>query len=98
MNPAERRRAGAIVQGRLAELRITTTELAAKAGLDPTTVRAFLRGDRWPHASTRAAINTALGWCEGEIARRALRGSATLDDTSTEDLAREVYERVKRDA
>lgn len=37
------------------------------AGIDPKTLRSFLRGDRWPGSQTRLDIERALGWEPGWI-------------------------------
>ena len=93
MRPEERRRAGLAIRGRLAELGLTVEEFAGKAGLDPTTVRATISGRRWPREQTRAKLCEALGWEDGEIARRAVNGTA-LRDASLEELVEEMCNRV----
>ncbi|MDI1289365.1 MAG: helix-turn-helix transcriptional regulator [bacterium] len=55
------------VRQRMGTLRVSPTELARKAGIDPGTVRDFLAGNRWPQMSKLAAIEDALGWATGSI-------------------------------
>ena len=97
MNTEEQRRAGAVVSARIAELNTTPADIARKAGLDPTTVRAIMRGTRWPQNRTRERLTAALGWSDGEIARRAIDGSP-LDQVPTVELARVLLERVRESA
>jgi transcriptional regulator with XRE-family HTH domain len=93
MTPEERRRAGGAVAERMQELGLTAVQLAAKAGLDPSTVRAVLDGRRWPTERTRSRLAAALGWEVGEVARRALSGHVPLSEVPTERLLRELCRR-----
>jgi transcriptional regulator with XRE-family HTH domain len=94
--PDEQRRAGRAVADRMAELGMSVAELAEKAGVDPTTVRAFLAGRRWPHASTRAKVARALGWKLGDAARAAFQ-EQSLAHIPTRELVRELCRRLDRD-
>ena len=93
MDRTEMQRAAAVVRARMEELDLTPNDIARAAHLDPTTVRALIRGERWPRESTRARINKVLGWPHGEVTRRAF--VPALDQISTPELARELYERVR---
>lgn len=75
------------------ELGLTVAELAAKAGVDPGTVRGLITGRRWLREDTRERITTALGWPRGEIARRVWTGQIAIEQASTEDLIHELCRR-----
>lgn len=76
------------------ELGLSTPELASRAGVDPTTVRAFLRGSSWPRETTRAKLARALGWRVGDAARIAVAGHMQLQSVSTRELLKELCRRV----
>lgn len=78
----------------MTELGITAPELARRAGVDPTTVRALIKSERWPRDSTRRRISRALGWPDGEVARIALTDPPPLSAIPTEDLVRELCRRL----
>ena len=69
----ERQRAALILATRMRDLGLTPTTLARRSGVDPTTIRAILRGDRTPSLRVKAAVAPVLGWPVGELARRAER-------------------------
>jgi plasmid maintenance system antidote protein VapI len=78
------------------ELGITPGQLARQAGVDATTVRALIRGTRWPRMVTAERINAALGWAPGELQRAGLGATnESLANFRTVDLAREVYARLR---
>lgn len=94
MEPNEyRRRAGGAVAERMQELGLTTTQLAEKAGVDPTTVRAFINGTRMLRDETRCKLLTALGWGPNELARRAW----ALANFETGELVGELCSRLNQD-
>lgn len=93
MTPEQRLRAGRAVAARLAETQSTPPALARAAGVAPNTIRALIRGDRWPRPDTRERIVVALGWPRGELVRRALDGEVA--QLSTADLLLEVLRRVE---
>jgi transcriptional regulator with XRE-family HTH domain len=90
----QRRRAGRAVEDRMAELGITIPMLARKAGVDPTTVRALLRGRRWPRATTRAKIAAVLGWRLDDLIRIAVDGPVSLEAIPTRELLKELCRRA----
>lgn len=55
----------------MGERGLTQEALAEKAGVDPTTVNAFLKGRNWPQVRTRAKLEVALGWPVGTLANIA---------------------------
>ena len=85
-------RAARKVVARRGELDMTQDELAKRAGIDPTTVRNLERreGPRWPIARTRARIEKALLWPNGEIERLA------LEDEQEPGIPAALEEAVKR--
>lgn len=95
MTPEERERAGRVITDRITELGSTVTHIAHKAGLDPRTLRAVISGQRWPRDETRARINAALDWPEGEVTRRALGSGIDLTTVSMRDLVGELWRRVQ---
>lgn len=56
----------AIVQERL-KLGMDQIELARAAEVDPKTLRALERDERWPREGNRARIERALGWAPGSL-------------------------------
>ena len=87
----------------MSELGLSAAELARLAGVDASTVRALLKGRRWPNDGTRNRLSAALGWPPGEIARAAVRqGGApiganrfgSLSEVSTAELAHELCDRL----
>jgi transcriptional regulator with XRE-family HTH domain len=60
------------IGARLADLGWSNARLAEEAGLAFNTVSEFMRGSRdWPRASTRHAMERALGWSPGAMERIA---------------------------
>ena len=66
-----RQRAARAVAARRGELRMTQSELGAAAGVDTKTIGNLESRGVWPIARNRAAIEQALGWPVGEMARIA---------------------------
>lgn len=97
MEAEEWRRAGEIVAERMRELGMTAPQLAEKAEVHPSTVRALLRGARWPRAGTRDRIIAALDWTADGLTRRVWGGRVALKDATTEDLVRELCQRISQD-
>lgn len=57
---------------------MTQQELADLAGIDAKTIGNLETRDRWPIARTRARIEEALGWPDGEMTRLAEEGEGPL--------------------
>lgn len=57
---------------------MTQQELADRAGIDVKTIGSLETRDRWPIARTRARIEEALGWPDGEMTRLAEEGEGPL--------------------
>ena len=76
------------------ELGLNAPQLARRAGVDPTTVRAFLAGRRWPQPRTRARLARALGWQVGDGIRLAVDSGRLLEQVPTRDLIKELCRRV----
>lgn len=79
---------------RMSELGLTQEALAAEAGVDPTTVNAFLKGRNWPQPRTRAKLEVALKWNVGTLSGIAggdepPRSLRTMD---AEQLRRLIHE------
>lgn len=96
VTPEQQRRAGLAVAARIIDRGTTVTKLAAAASVSPTTIRAVIRGVRWPNATTRDALDAALDWPAGEIHRRALLGDVRLSQFTIMELLREVCRRVEQ--
>lgn len=95
MTPEERRRAGAAIRARMAEVNLSTAQLAEAADVDQTTVRRLIRGEVWPRERTRQRVMAALGLPAGEMGRRAIK-PRPLAEYSTAEIAHELCERVLR--
>lgn len=63
--------AAAALAARRAELNLTQEQLAQRARVVVRTVAYLEQAERWPQPRTRAAIERAVGWDEGELARIA---------------------------
>jgi transcriptional regulator with XRE-family HTH domain len=74
----------------MGEMALTQEALADKAGVDPTTVNAFLKGRNWPQARTRAKLEVALGWPVGMLARIALGEEPPRSMPATADELRRL--------
>lgn len=95
MTPEERRRAGRLVAAKIKEMGLSVPAFAGKAGVDPTTVRAMLKGERWPQQRTLDALTDALGLPEGEISRRVLGASSGgLEGYTSAALIAELHRRA----
>lgn len=90
MTEPARRRVSEALAGRMTALHLTVTDLAAKADVDPATIRRVLRGHTWPRQGTRRALEHALGWPVDEFARLATDCLATAP---CGDLRREFDQR-----
>jgi len=60
--------AAAAFTARRGELSLTQEEVARRGKVSVRTVQNFEAG-KWPHASSRARLERAVGWDNGEIAR-----------------------------
>lgn len=88
-----RRRAGQAVATRIADLHTTAAAVARRAQVDPRTLRALIRGQRWPQQDVRDRINEALHWPPGEIVRRA-EARIELKSFSARELIEELCRRA----
>ena len=89
---------GHLVEHRLAELATTPAAIAKTSGVSSGTIRSLVNGARWPTATSRAAIEVALGWKLGELTRLAHGDGPSalrLSDVSDIDLVLELLHRVK---
>lgn len=60
------------IRARMAELGWSATRLAEEASVSTSTVTEFLNGSRgWPRAGTLQAVEKALGWPPGTMAKIA---------------------------
>lgn len=78
----------------MSELGLTQEALAAEAGVDPTTVNAFLNGRNWPQPRTRAKLEVALKWNVGTLSGIAGGGEPprSLRTMDAEQLRRLIHE------
>lgn len=95
MTPEQRHRAGLSVAARILDMGTTVPTIAAEANVAPTTIRALIRGARWPTIASRQRICAALRWPAGEIERRAFLGDVRLAEFSILELARELCHRLE---
>lgn len=77
-------RAADYVKARRGALHLTQDALAAKAGVDAKTVWNLESVERWPQATTRAKLEAALGWTEGDLQKIRSGG---VPSTGTEPTA-----------
>lgn len=85
-----RRRAGEAVATRMRELGLTASELAEKADLDPTTIRALLGGRRRVREETWERVLAAVNLPRGDVTRQMW----AVSQAPTEDLIHELCRRV----
>lgn len=81
----DQRAAAAAVEAAAGEKGWGIGELAAQADVDPGTVGDFLGGRRWPQIKTRGALERALGWPAGSIARIAHGDPPPVVGPATQD-------------
>jgi len=104
MTPEQKIRAGRAIAERIREMHATRTEIAKAAGVALTTLRAIIRGDRWPTDTVQEQIEATLRWRPGEMTVRAVRTSADLtvamlsDAELSLELTRRLRARDRRDA
>jgi len=70
-----RRAARQAVQERVTELGLTATAISARGSVTRQAISLWLRGESWGRPSTRAAIETAVGWPTGRIEQLAAAAS-----------------------
>lgn len=92
MQPEGRARAGRAVEQRIARLGKTIPETAREAGIDVRTLRAFIRGKRWPTVAVRMRLCEVLDWAPGEIVR--LTYPSPLSQYPARDLLDEIARRL----
>lgn len=96
MNARQRQRAGQAVAARMAELAVTPTTVSRAAGISTKTLRALVRGERWPTEAVQLRVEQVLRWPSGEIATRAVTGrGGVLDGVADVDLAAELLRRLE---
>lgn len=77
------------------QLGLSPPALARMAQLSPNTVRKLINGEVWPRPESRARLNLALDWPDGEIARRSAGLDPRLRQFSLTELLDEVMRRVR---
>lgn len=92
MSELDRARAGQYVAARRGRLGLSQDDLAARAGIDPKTLRDLETGKRWPRAKTRTAIEDALDIETGDLLRLAEGGMPAPDRRDL--LLNLIYERA----
>ncbi|WP_433364352.1 helix-turn-helix domain-containing protein [Streptosporangium sp. CA-115845] len=70
-------RAASYVVARRGALGFTQAALAAAAGVDIKTIYNLESAKRWPQTGNRSAIESALGWQQGDLAKIANGGEPT---------------------
>lgn len=90
-------RAGKVIRDRIDDLGLTVPQFAEKAQVHPSTIRALIKGERWLRATTRDRIMRALDWPSAELTRRVWGTRVALEESSTEELVRELCRRVNGD-
>ncbi|WP_131739386.1 helix-turn-helix domain-containing protein [Actinomadura roseirufa] len=65
----DRERIAKYVAARRGSLGLTQERLAERAGVTVKTIYNLESGERWPQARTRSAIEDALQWRPGDLAR-----------------------------
>jgi transcriptional regulator with XRE-family HTH domain len=75
---AGRQRAAQAVAVRRGKLGMTQQDLAREAKVDAKTIGNLETRGKWPIARTRARIEEALGWPDGEMTRLAADGDGPL--------------------
>jgi transcriptional regulator with XRE-family HTH domain len=93
MSPEERERAAVVLRDRMTELGLTTTTLAAKAGVNESTVRRILRGQSDPSNDTRIRLAHALGWTLGTGMKLVNGAPFDLSKIPTRQLVEELAQR-----
>lgn len=76
----------------MGERELTQEALAEKAGVDPTTVNAFLKGRNWPQVRTRAKLEVALGWPVGMLGRIAMGEEPPRSPLTADELRQLIVE------
>ncbi len=87
MDTEQRRAAASAVAEAMDAEGWNAEQLAENADIGVQTVRDFLFGRRWPRMAKRHAIEDALGWETGTIAKIA--SQAAKRDASDEDMSRD---------
>lgn len=98
MNARQRQRAGQAVADRMTELAVTPTTVSRAAGISTKTLRALVRGERWPTDAVQQRVEHVLRWPSGEIATRAVLGARQgllLGDLADVELAAELLRRLE---
>ncbi|MEV8635661.1 helix-turn-helix transcriptional regulator [Streptosporangium sp. NPDC051023] len=67
-------RAAAYVVARRGEMGLSRPALATAAGIDTKTLYNLESATRWPQAGNRSALEAALGWQQGDLAKIAEAG------------------------
>lgn len=74
---------------------MTIPQLARTAGVDPTTIRTFIKGKSWPRRTTRQKVALALDWQMCDALRFVARhGYVGLERFTTRELVIELCRRL----
>lgn len=96
MTPEQRRRAATFTARRMREASWTSAALARSARIDPRTLRAFLKGERWPRLDVRQSIEGALGLSPGALVAVAVDGGEMdLRSVASADMLEELLRRSR---
>lgn len=93
-----RRRVARAVMARRGVLGLTQEALAEKAGVDHKTIYNIESAERWPQAKTRAKIEDALEWIDGDMLRIADGDTPLGEDELIQAAGTDDFERKMREA
>lgn len=90
----DRERVAKYAVARRGTLGLTQERLAERAGVTVKTVYNLESGERWPQARTRSAIEDALRWRPGDLARigAGMEPLGRPDRPGTDETVRELAE------
>lgn len=93
-----RRRVARAVVARRGALGLSQEQLASRATVDPKTIYNLESGERWPQAKTRAKIEDALEWAEGDLDRIADGETPLAEDELVQAAGTDAFDRKLRQA
>ncbi|MGP4023553.1 helix-turn-helix domain-containing protein [Actinomadura sp. 3N407] len=90
----DRERVAKYAVARRGALGLTQEQLAERAGVTVKTVYNLEAGERWPQARTRGAVEDALQWRAGDLARigEGMEPLGRPDRAGTSEVLREIAE------
>ncbi|RFS81730.1 helix-turn-helix domain-containing protein [Actinomadura spongiicola] len=90
----DRERVAKYAVARRGSLGLTQEQVAERAGVTVKTIYNLESGERWPQARTRAAVEEALRWRPGDLARVGEGGEPLggRDRDAADELPRELAE------